>query len=107
MYQIKYITYPEQVQFELQLQLWGEEEEVQALIGEVAVVELLVAAAVEAAEELQGLENEILQYMNNLIRDQCQLYIPGAGSGGATTGSGTSTTGSILGGGGCGGSNGV
>ena len=55
-YQIKYITYPEQVQFELQLQLWGEEEEVQALIGEVAVVELLVAAAVEAAEELQRLE---------------------------------------------------
>ena len=72
------------------------------------MVELLVAAAVEAAEELQGLENEILQYMNNLIfRDQCQLYIPGAGSGGATTGSGTSTTGSILGGGGCGGSSGV
>ena len=57
MYQIKYITYPEQVQFELQLQLWGEEEEVQALIGEVAVVELLVAAEVEAAaEELQRLE---------------------------------------------------
>ena len=46
--------------------------------------------------------------MNHLIfRDQCQLYIPGAGSGGATTGSGTSTTGSILGGGGCGGSRGV
>ena len=55
MYQIKYITYPEQVQFELQLQLWAEEE-VQALIGEVAVVELLVAAVVEAAEELQRLE---------------------------------------------------
>ena len=56
MYQIiKYITYPEQVQFELQLQLWGEEEEVQALIGEVVEVELLVAAVVEAAE-LQRLE---------------------------------------------------
>ena len=53
MYQIKYITYPEQVQFELQLQLWG--EEVQALIGEVVEVELLVAAVVEAAE-LQRLE---------------------------------------------------